>query len=157
MDNKYVVIAIVAVSGILLLGTFFVFMSTRDSNGTSSTKTIAPGTEINRNDVMTNNKFDLDKFNRKYNEIKAKRKEAYRKREAERLAKMQELNGNREQDGVKVLDMKVYDILVDYSRSMQGVMVDITNGRPWIHNNRLLYLGWTFIIVSVVYFTINNI
>lgn len=157
MDNKYKITAIIAAAGILVVVIIFMIMKPRRRTDASGTViySVTRGVQINRDDITTNNKFDLDKFNRKYDEIKAKKKEAYRKREAERLAKMQELNTTRQ--GVKVLDMKVYDVLVDYSRNMQGIVIDITNGVPWIHNNRLMYLGWTFMIVSMVYFVINNI
>jgi hypothetical protein len=114
-------------------------------SGKPNKETITP------QDVQTDGKFDASKFNNVYNEVKKKKQEQAMKIEQERLANYKE---DKQSD---ILDVKVYDLLVDYSDNVYGIASDVVAGRPWMHNNRLLYLGITMVLISVVYFTLNNI
>lgn len=111
-------------------------------------------TTITPKDVMTNGVFDPTKFNTLYTEIKNNRRERARKKEEELL---KTLNDKNEQQDKGVLNMTVYDILMDYSGNMYGLSIDVLNGQAWYHNRRLLYLGWTLVIISLVYFLLNII
>lgn len=103
-------------------------------------------------DVITNGVFDPTKFNTLYAEIKKNRREIARKKEEELLKTI-----NKEEDKTNILSMTVYDIILDYSGNMYGLSIDVINGQEWYHNRRLLYFGWTLVIISLVYFVLNKI
>jgi hypothetical protein len=116
---------------------------------------VQDGVTVNPNDFKTGGKFDPDKFNVFYTEVKKKRQEAAKKRSQERLARLQELN--KEVNKVNILDIKVYDLIVGYGNNVYTITSDIINGQPWYDKDRLIYFGWTLIMVSLVYFLLNNI
>lgn len=109
-------------------------------------------TTLTKQEVMTNGVFDPTKFNTLYAEIKKNRREMAKKKEEEMLKSL-----NKEEEPTGVLSMTVYDIMLDYGGNMYGLSVDVLNGQEWHRNRRLLYLGWTLVIISLVYFLLNKI
>lgn len=121
-------------------------------NGIASIFKSEGRTTITKQEVMTDGVFDPTKFNTLYAEIKKNRREIAKKKEEEML---KSLNKDESSDGI--LNMTIYDIMLDYGGNMYGLSIDVLNGQQWHHNRRLLYLGWTLVIISLVYFLLNKI
>uniref|UniRef100_A0A6C0LZD2 Uncharacterized protein n=1 Tax=viral metagenome TaxID=1070528 RepID=A0A6C0LZD2_9ZZZZ len=154
MDKK-IIYGIITVSILGLIILWFIIPKLFNVIKTSFNNIFSNSITVNPKDVMTDGKFDVTKFNSMYVEIKKKKQDAAKKKAQERLTKLQELN--KEDNTIKILDMKVYDMMIDYGANIYGITLDVINGEPWYKNNRVLYLGWTLVLISLVYFLLNNI
>lgn len=92
-------------------------------------------------DVMKDNKFDGSKFNDYYVLMKQKRRDEAQKNEKKRLEKLKEL------DQEEIINTNT---MGDYNTNMNGLINDVISGNNWSGSNRSLYLGITFIIISIL-------
>jgi hypothetical protein len=140
----------------VLLLAFILFRTfTPIKNAVASIFASTPSLTVRVDDVTTNGKFDPTKFNNRYNEIKTQKRDMLKKVEEDRLRKLEEMN--KRDDTQSILGMRVYDLMVDYTTTVYGISRDVVEGKPWLYGNRMLYFGWTLVMISIVYFLVNNI
>lgn len=96
----------------------------------------------------SNNKFDIDKFNRYYEQYRDRRREQMKE---EMNKKLKELNAP--DPVIPVYRQSIPKILTDVKDSMFNLLDDLLQGNftmdTFIKNHRLFYLGIIFVIIAV--------
>lgn len=108
-----------------------------------------PSTNDVINKVMTDNKFDNNKFNLYYDEMKKKQREEGIKRENDRLKELENSNNeNPETDDI--------DSDPGFFKKYNNNMNDIITGNDWTGEDKQLYIGITIIVIALFgYFLID--
>lgn len=113
-----------------------------------------------RNDMITqndgksiyidpaNNKFDIDKFNRYYEQYRDRRREQSKENLEKKLAAL-----NAPEIVIPVYNQSIPKIMLDTKDTIFNVLDDILQGNfeidTFVKENRLFYLGITFIFVAL--------
>lgn len=90
--------------------------------------------------VMSNNQFDVNKFNALYAKKREERRRAAQEKEKKRLQAMAE-----EAPPKDVPAMTIGEAIADYNRTMGQTLLDAFLGRRWLRGDRLLYFGVTLL------------
>jgi hypothetical protein len=105
--------------------------------------------------VMSNNQFDVNKFNAFYAKKREERRRAAEQKEKARLQAMAEdapkkdpAPAGQEHSASYAVDartMTLGEAVADYNRTMGQTLLDAFLGRRWLRSERLLYLGLTLV------------
>ena len=108
--------------------------------------------EINQSDTYIDNTFDLDVFNKKYENVRRRRQNLIKDSEQERLSKLNITSLNK-----KIHQYTIGEILFNLKNALFGILNDLLRFKftmdTFIKQNRLFYLGlFILIIVLIIYF-----
>jgi hypothetical protein len=97
---------------------------------------------------QTNSKFDIDKFNRYYEQYRERRRATMQTKMQEKLAEL-----NRPRTEIPVYNQSVPKIILDVKDSLFNLLDDLLQGKieleTFFKNNRLFYLGITLIFIAI--------
>lgn len=103
---------------------------------------------------MPPKQFDVQDFNKKFNEDKAKRKEESKQRELDKLAEL-----NKPVREKRLLEMNFADILIGIKDSWFGILDDLLQQKytfdTFTKHNRLFFVGLTLILIGLIVFVYN--
>lgn len=107
--------------------------------------------DIDFDDVHVDGTFDLDKFNKKYNDVRKRRKQKIINSEAERLARLNEIRYKK-----KIHELTVGELFFNLKDAMFDTLTDFLYLRFKIDNNRLFYIGLMIIIITSIVFVFTS-
>lgn len=100
---------------------------------------------------MPPKQFDVQDFNKKFNEDKAKRKEESKQRELDKLAEL-----NKPVREKRLLEMNFADILIGIKDSWFGILDDLLQQKctfdTFTKHNRLFFVGLTLMLIGSIVF-----
>lgn len=113
--------------------------------------------EIKKSDIYIDNTFNLDLFNKKYEDIRKKKQKIVKDTEQKRLSKL-----NITEFTKKIHEYTVGELLFKLKDSIFGILGDLLRFRfrldTFTKNNRLFYLGLLIlIIILIIYLFSKNI
>lgn len=101
-------------------------------------------------DLIKNKKFDVQEFNKSFQEQADAQKEINKKHEASKEKEM-----SYEIKEKKLLDMTIREIMIDWKISIDGILNDFqarhVSKKTFTTDNRLFHLGMT-ILIGVLFF-----
>lgn len=100
---------------------------------------------------LDDGKFDIDRFNRDFDQYKQKRKDQMKEEIDRKLAEL-----NRPPEVIPVYNLSIGQILVNMKDSVFDIIDDVINFKIYngmlLKNNRMFYLGLFIIIIALLMF-----
>jgi len=98
---------------------------------------------------LGSDKFDIDKFNRDFDQYKIQRKDEMNKKIKQKLNEL-----NTVKISIPAYDLSIGQIAINIKDSLFGILDDLINYNfSWdilLKRNRLFYLGITLIVISLI-------
>lgn len=109
----------------------------------------------NKQPILPPQEFDIKKFNKEFEDQLLASKEATKKREEERLKKL-----NVVQETKPISELTIAEILIGIKDTWFGIIDDLLNLKfnmtTITSENRLFYIGLTIIIIVILTYIINH-
>lgn len=111
---------------------------------------------MNKEDVKTNDEFDVNKFNKIYDTILDEKTKERKKKEQEELEKKY----GKKDITKNLYELSIGEIVIGFKDAMFGIIYDLTclniNVNTFTKEHRLFYIGILLLLISLMMYIISS-